>query len=220
MLTHRRRAEALSAVEVVVAVVAVGLLTTLVLRSWTRSREEARATACMSILQRYGQAFAEYASDYGNVLPYENVGDEGLGHTVWYDVLEVYMGPGNRTCPSVDSKVDAYQEGYRINSKLGRLSTIPPQPYRGLHSLGSRKRTVVLFDARYGGKKLSLKGQLKDVDYRHNGSLNVLFADWHVERFSELGLEEASGWMPPKVIWDPDAGRREPMNKRRKPLED
>lgn len=210
------RAVALSTVEVVVAIVAVGLLTTLAVRSWASSREEARATVCMSILQRYGQAFSEYATDYGNVFPYENVGDEGLGHVVWYDALEVYMGPASRTCPSVDSKEDAYQEGYRINSQLGRLSTIPPQPYRGLHSLGSPERTVVLFDARYGGRKLSLKGQLKDADYRHNGSLNVLFADWHVERFSELGLVEASGWLPPKVIWDPDAARPKLMDKRQK----
>ena len=55
-----------------------------------------------------------------------------------------------------------------------------------------------------GGSKLSLKGRLKDVDYRHNGSVNVLFADWHVERFGRDDFVKASNWLPPKIIWDPD----------------
>ena len=64
---------------------------------------------------------------------------------------------------------------------------------------------MIFFDAQYGGSKLSLKGGLKDRDARHRGAVNVLFADWHVERMEEQRLVEMSNWLPPKIIWDPTA---------------
>lgn len=195
---------ALSLVGTVIAIIAGGAIVAVALCGLAHAREEARAKQCLSILSRYGIAFAAYAEDYGNVLPYENVGDEHLGRVVWSEALTAYIDEADRLCPSVDRSVENHREGYRINSKLSRRSADPPQPYRLLSSLLSRPRTVVLFDAEYGGSKLSLKGRLKDVDYRHNGSVNILFADWHVERFGRDDFVEASNWLPPKIIWDPD----------------
>ena len=195
---------ALSPVATIIAVIAGGAIVTVALFGLAHAREEARATRCLSILSRYGAAFAAYAEAYGNVLPYENVGDEQHGRVAWPEALATYTGEMDRLCPSVDRSMENHREGYRINSKLSRRNADPPQPYRLLSSLLSRPRTVVLFDAEYGGSKLSLKGRLKDVDYRHNGSVNILFADWHVERFDRDDFAEASNWLPPKIIWDPD----------------
>ncbi len=199
-----RDSRALSPVATIIAIIAGGAIVTVALFGLSHAREQARATRCLSILSRYGTGFAAYAQDYGNVLPYENVGDEHLGRVVWTEALAAYMTETDRLCPSVDRAVENYREGYRINSKLSRRSADPPQPYRLLSSLSSRPHTVVLFDAEYGGSKLSLKGRLMDVDYRHNGSVNVLFADWHVERFGRDDFVKASNWLPPKIIWDPD----------------
>ena len=195
---------ALSLVGTVIAIIAGGAIVAVALLGLAHAREEARAKRCLSILSRYGTAFVAYAADFGNVLPYENVGDKHLGREAWSEALAAYMDEADRLCPSVDRTVENHREGYRINSKLSRRSADPPQPYRLLSSLLSRQRTVVLFDAEYGGSKLSLKGRLKDVDYRHNGSVNVLFADWHVERFGRDDFVKASNWLPPKIIWDPD----------------
>ena len=49
------------------------------------------------------------------------------------------------------------------------------------------------------------------------GSLNLLFADWHVERFTKERLTEASAWLPPKVIWNPDAGKPQAATTREQP---
>ncbi len=195
---------ALSLIATVIAIIAGGVIVAVALFGLAHARAEARARQCQSILNRYGTAFAAYAEDFGNVLPYENVGDEQHGRVVWSEALTAYVDEADRLCPSVDRSVENYREGYRMNSKLSRRSADPPQPYRLLSSLLSRPHTVVLFDAEYGGSKLSLKGRLKDVDYRHNGSVNILLADWHVERLGRDDFVKASNWLPPKIIWDPD----------------
>ena len=199
-----RNSRALTLVGTIIAIIAGGVIVAVGLFGLAHAREEARAKQCLSILSRYGTAFAAYAADFGDVLPYENVGDEHLGRVVWSEALAAYMGEMDRLCPSVDRSVENHREGYRINSKLSRRSADPPKPYRLLSSLLRRPHTVVLFDAEYGGSKLSLKGRLKDVDYRHNGSVSILFADWHVERFGRDDFVKASNWLPPKIIWDPD----------------
>ena len=199
-----RDSRALTLVGTIIAIIAGGAVVAMALFGLAHAREEARAKRCLSILERYGMEFAAYAEDFGDVLPYENVGDEHLGRVVWSEGFATYMGEMDRLCPSVDRSVENHREGYRINSKLSRRSADPPKPYRLLSSLLRCPHTVVLFDAEYGGSKLSLKGRLKDVDYRHNGSVSILFADWHVERLGRDDFVKASNWLPPKIIWDPD----------------
>jgi prepilin-type processing-associated H-X9-DG protein len=199
-----RRAVAVRPVEIgVIGVVVVVGLTWAGVRNWQRVREEARAAQCQTILQRYGQAFRAYAAEFDGLLPFEGVGLEQEGHMVWFDALGRYLSGGDAVCPSVDRTVSNYEEGYRINSQLSRSGGLPSEWYRRLDSLSQAEATVALFDAEYGGKKRSMKGNLKDVDYRHNGSANILFADWHVERLRPNELKEASNWLPPRVIWDP-----------------
>lgn len=201
------RTKAVSRIEVLVIAAVVGLVIAAVGFFWMRSGERARAEMCGRILESYGKAFAAYAADYGEVLPYENVGAESQGHLVWREAVAPYMDADADAdlCPSVDTDVPNYEEGYRMNSKLGRRRADPPQPYRRLSTLDQPDKTVLLFDSRYGGTKRSLKGRIDDVDYRHLGAANLLFADWHVASFEKAELEEASGWLPAKMIWDPDA---------------
>ncbi|MCG8409572.1 MAG: hypothetical protein MI923_30570 [Phycisphaerales bacterium] len=207
-MSYTYHARAISRIEILVLVVAVASSIAFGIWFWSRAREEARAKQCMAILQRYGKVFTRYTDDHQGVLPYENVGDESLGHIPWYDALEPYREPGQWICPSVDRTVQNHLEAYRLNSKLARPGATPPQPYRSLDSIDQRDATVILFDAEYGGKALSLKGKFKDADFRHNASLNMLFADWHVERLTEKELTDATNWLPPKIIWDPDIGKQ------------
>lgn len=186
----------------VLVTISVLILTVVVGAGWMHVRENARATACLAILERYGVAFAQYAEASGGFLPYENVGREELGYVAWRDVLSDQLGDEDRICPSVDRAALHHEECYRMNSKLSRTRETP-QPFRALDTLARPAATVLLFEAEYGGAKLSLKGGLKDREARHGGALNVLFADWHVERMQEQRLVDMSNWLPPKIIWDP-----------------
>ena len=210
-LTAQRRA--LTRVETIVIAVTALLILTIGVAGLTYLREKAHAKTCLTILARHGVAFAAYAVDHENVLPYENVGDEALGRIVWYDALTPYMDGTERICPSVDRLAENYLESYRMNSKLAKAGANPPMPYRELDTLDRPTATVIMFDAEYGGRKLSLKGNLNDVEFRHNGSVNLLFGDWRTERFDRGRLKRDSEWLPPKVVWDPDTGKartREP----------
>jgi prepilin-type processing-associated H-X9-DG protein len=205
----RRRAlqrRAITRVETIVIAVTILLILTIGTAGLARLREEARAKTCLTILSRYATAFAAYTADHNNVLPYENVGDEALGRIVWYDALTPYMDRTERICPSVDRSEENSRESYRMNSKLAKGSASTPMPFRRLDTLDRPAATVIIFDAEYGGRKLSLKGKLNDVDFRHNGKANLLFADWRVEPFERNRLMQDSAWLPPKVVWDPDAG--------------
>ncbi len=197
------RARALTKVETAVVVGVALLLIAAAGSIWAGSRERARAATCRAVLGRYANALAAYADDHGGVLPYENVGHRDQGHVVWREALEAYMGRVGRDCPSVDRGERNYSESYRINSRLGRRDEDGAAIYGRLDALSEPQATVVLFDAEYGGKKLSLKGKLSDVDYRHGRTANLLFADWHAEGLERERLEELSNWIPPKVIWDP-----------------
>lgn len=203
MRVRPRQSRAVAMREVLVAISVIILTAVVGVGSWMHVRENARATACLAILERYGVAFAQYAQASGGFLPYENVGREQLGYVAWRDVLSDHLGDEDRICPSVDRATLHYEECYRMNSKLSRTRETPPRPFRALDTLARPAVTVLLFEAGYGGAKLSLKGGLKDRDARHRGALNVLFADWHVERMQEQRLVEMSNWLPPKIIWDP-----------------
>ncbi len=52
-------------------------------------------------------------------------------------------------------------------------------------------------------------------------SANVLFGDWRVEGFDRHRMKRESQWLPPKVLWDPDAGKHRapdpPETKRQRP---
>lgn len=196
---------AFSLVESIVAIVAVVTVATTVFLVWGGARDKARTHRCVSILQRYGQAFATYVADFQDLLPYENIGAEDRGHLAWYYALAPYMGPDDRHCPAVDQTQPNFQDGYRMNSKLGRPKAVPPRPYRKLNALPEPGKTVVLFDGFFGGKKLSFKGDLADVDYRHDGAVNILFADWSIRRLNEKEFRRQSEWLPPQLIWNPDA---------------
>ena len=207
MLVTARDRRAVTRLETLVILVVVLLFVSVGIATLSHVREGARAKLCLWNLARYGEAFAAYAIDYDNVLPYENIGDESLGRIVWFEALSSYLPPATRICPSVDRSQENYRESYRMNSKLANPGAEMPTPYRRLDTLNRRGPTVILFDAEYGGQRLSFKGKLKDVAYRHSGAAHVLFADWRVEGFDRQRMKRESEWLPPKVLWDPDAGR-------------
>jgi prepilin-type processing-associated H-X9-DG protein len=65
---------------------------------------------------------------------------------------------------------------------------------------------VVIFDGEVKGTVASFKGRWRlhkdDVSYRHNGTTNLLFADWHVEGMHKDVLKAKSIKNSP-VIWQP-----------------
>jgi prepilin-type processing-associated H-X9-DG protein len=229
-------------VHVLAIVGAMGLAVGLIIPAVAHSRERARSTLCRSNLAVLGPALRLYALDFGNVLPYEDRGEEKTaGRTCWFDAINPYLtkagaDPNVKICPTVGLGSPNAEEGYKMNSKLAPSppkpggpgqkqppppsNTEPPKPYRKLDTLPRPQATVVLFDGDVGGKGASFKGRWRekgdDVNYRHNNSTNILFADWHTEEMSKGTLKKRSVHNTP-VIWQPaDSGVWDPMEQKAK----
>ncbi|MHC4673228.1 MAG: type II secretion system protein [Planctomycetota bacterium] len=170
---------------------------------------------------------------------WDNLPGEPRGWICWYDVLDRYFGgqqldKGVKVCPTV-RRGDLYcEESYRMNSKLADCAKYRPpgskqrnkyyMPYRRLSTLKWPNKTALLFDGDMGpGKDQnsppsfkgrwrldSIRGVSDDVSYRHNRSTNMLFADWHIEKFLKKIMKDKSYenrgiiWQPPDMgPWDP-----------------
>jgi prepilin-type processing-associated H-X9-DG protein len=224
----------------IVGVVGIGV--SLIVPAVARSRERARSAVCRGNLAALGTALGQYAANFGNVLPYEDRGEEKTaGRICWFDAVDPYLtkagiGAKVKLCPTVGLGSPNAEEGYKMNSKLapsplkpggpGQKSPPPPSdtppvpPYRKVDKLLRPQATVVLFDGDVGGKSASFKGRWRekgdDVNYRHNSATNILFADWHVEEMSKDTLKKRSVHNTP-VIWQPaDAGVWDPMEQKAK----
>ncbi len=56
----------------------------------------------------------------------------------------------------------------------------PKSMWRRLDTLTLPEKTALVFDGDVGGSNISMKGDSKDMDFRHKDRCNVLFADFHV----------------------------------------
>jgi prepilin-type processing-associated H-X9-DG protein len=167
----------------VVALLAIGVA--FMLRSMAQSRQAAQ---CEANLMRIGEAIQMYTADYRGSLPFEdNDLKDGSRVSSWRDVLPTYLGEGEFEkighCPSIEDEVDR-MESYRFNSDLQGESQ-PKSMWRKLDTLTLPEKTALVFDGDVGGSNVSMKGDSKDMSFRHKDNCNVLFADFHVQPCSK-----------------------------------
>ncbi len=225
---------AFTLIELLIVVSIISILIAFLLAGLSGSRENARAVICKSNLRQWGVAMHAHQTEREGMLPYEDRGDEDLGHHCWFDVLSKRMTsvdpnatdengnpiePDDRVlvCPTVYLHDPNRLESYRMNSKLAETNPTSPHymPYRNINTLKEPVKTVVLFDGDVGGDVVSFKGRWRlendDVNYRHNFSCNLLFADNHAENMMKQALSDKSKkndrviWQPPDIgPWNPN----------------
>lgn len=75
------RRVAFTLIELLVVIAIISILAALIFPVFSRVRESARRTNCISNQRQLGQAFLMYASDYEEVLPNASDGYDGVGRT-------------------------------------------------------------------------------------------------------------------------------------------
>lgn len=139
------------------ALVVVGILAVLAAMMFpvfSRSREKARQTSCLSKVKQITLAMTMYAQDYDGYLPDGRTWTEDL--TPYIENAEVLQCPVESIEPSSYAMVKRWSGA--------KLDDIP-----------DRDQTVLLYDANADGSPA----------FRHNGGLNVGFADGHARWYSE-----------------------------------
>jgi len=123
------------------------------------ARGQAQQTACLNNLKQLGTAFMMYVQDWDGWLPEEN----------WVEALYPYLQ--NRavfTCPSRPEQ----PVGYALNEAV--------LPMR-LYDIADPAQTVLAFETLEGGEAPIGGAELVPPDGIHDGGINVLFVDGHVQ---------------------------------------
>lgn len=179
------RQRGMTLVEILVVVVIISLLAALLFPVLTKMQRTSRAAACQTNLRHIGAGLGAYAADNGRTVP---------------DVFSsVYRCPENRVqARGVGAGSGERQTSYAINGysaepnstenryadqPIGKI-TAPSQLYAVTE--GTYHRTEpnkesganTIPDNIYPGQGID------NARYPHDGAMNVLFADGHVERLT------------------------------------
>jgi prepilin-type processing-associated H-X9-DG protein/prepilin-type N-terminal cleavage/methylation domain-containing protein len=191
-------------IELLVVIGIIAVLIAILIPSLGFARERARSVVCMSNLRQLGSALLQYTNDNNQVLPYEDEDSDPKRQPCWFNAVDRALGTESggrgsvvKFCPTANLSHPAARESYRFNSQILRSE----KPFRPITEIPKPNATVLLFDGTCGGTGVSLKGQLKDADFRHNGGVNILFADWHVDHMKKAELTAKSLGAVPEVVW-------------------
>ncbi|MCD6362117.1 MAG: DUF1559 domain-containing protein [Armatimonadetes bacterium] len=161
---------------VVVAIVAVGLATMMVMAAimfpaFVRAREKARQASCISNLKQLDLAMLMYAQDYDEVLP--------LAHS-WCDATLAYTRDRSvYVCPNEPRA----QGTYALNDGVAGWN---------LSAIVSPAETVGIFESRPGW---NLCGGPQLIECRHNEGANVGFVNGYV-KWVNGGSVSSLTWVP------------------------
>jgi prepilin-type N-terminal cleavage/methylation domain-containing protein/prepilin-type processing-associated H-X9-DG protein len=219
-------------IELLVVIAIIAILAAILFPVFAKAREKAKQATCQSNLKQIGMSIAQYVQDYDDTMPCSSMGVMDPDTGTWYSWLteihpyiqDKWKGKDSSAskvliCPASKSEIWS-TTNYMYNRRLGYINAswgFPTVPNYGPRTLGHclyPERCAVLIDGKCasadGGITTfdfgALAGATKYCDPRHNGGINVLFADFHVKWDNPLQQTGASiaqtytwnyfGWWP------------------------
>jgi prepilin-type processing-associated H-X9-DG protein/prepilin-type N-terminal cleavage/methylation domain-containing protein len=156
--TRSRLLLAFTLVELLVAISIIAILAGLVMVVAVRARRKARATACLNNMRQIGMALSM-------------VSERGVPRN-WSAAIAEWQTKDILLCP------EGPEEGLTNYGLNRRILT------RGLSNITDTGRAVLLHESKRAGEVLI--GEEPDVDQRHLGGSNYVFADGHVRWLKQI----------------------------------
>jgi len=194
-------------IELLVVIAIIAILAAILFPVFAKAREKARQTTCLSNLKQISLAWLQYAQDYDETvcLSYYYSPDWMQEYAWDYHIdwntmtasdglLTPYTKSGAiNKCPDFNGETwGRPNSGYAYNANYigGDLAAWPPVPPTTLAAITNPAKTATFADAGYGNPlngcqylrppsdPLAAYGK---VDFRHNQTANVAYADGHAK---------------------------------------
>jgi prepilin-type N-terminal cleavage/methylation domain-containing protein/prepilin-type processing-associated H-X9-DG protein len=211
--SRREKPTSFTLIELLVVIAIISILASMLLPSLQKAREKARQGVCMSNLKQIGLAVTMYTQDNNGWLPASN-GSTSSNPIMWRQEIVPYLNPNWAgdwnlareffICPSFKNPSAAsagYDGGYGWNFKYMGWNDVDSWATlrQKLSSVGEPSNTILAGDT----TDWFNSGETWQVAYlhypsspdvsppvgnRHNGGINLLWADFHVSWMSQPAL--------------------------------
>ncbi len=186
-------------VELLTAIAVIAVLGAILIAAMPAASRSAHRTECASNLRQLGQVFSLYAIDHSGMLPApkDNYLNENAPSVSWMTIAQEYIEArfpkvGERNILLCPSAQDTFPDGKaRRSYGMNAAGTDGKTPFR-LSSIDDPAQTLLLADTRENGagqgdgvSRFGINNYSTTVEFRHDGQLNALFFDGHVESIDE-----------------------------------
>lgn len=199
VLTEKSRKVGFTLIELLVVIAIIALLAAILFPVFSRARENARRSSCMSNLKQVGLGMVQYSQDYDEKMPPGGSQgcNNGCSNMTYRGLIMPYVKSNQLfICPS-NSKLgdvggncatlgDLTSRAYVGNTaaQIGGTPSMGTCTSIHLNRISKPAETIVVADAwrpeqpyMWWGGPLNRGGQL----FAHLGMVNLLFADGHVK---------------------------------------
>lgn len=186
-----KRTRGFTLIELLVVIAIIAVLAAILFPVFARAREKARQTQCLSNVRQILTALDMYAQDCDETYPQGFTPNQDA--PTWDDRIEPYLKNAKvLVCPSQSrDRPRSYGMGYCVHARF-------------MGSLADPSKCVAIGDSvGFQAKYWSVLPLSSDpatcsnvyIDPRHNGGLNIGFADGHAKWYAKGATEGAD------IIW-------------------
>lgn len=210
-------------IELLVVVAIIAVLVAMLLPALAQAREASRTVFCSGNLRQMGLFFQMYANEYSDWLPMSLHTASGPGNRMWRIVLPRLYCNGQTAgdvrvlhCPSQPPHQGSPAWDFGMNSYINNEDPAWSPIFYKMNTLPSQVKVVIVAENNYVNwpnyenscvVPWVWTGNGGQIDARHAGKANLLFADSHAALYGHYPITAGVPWEQQYIldgtIWKP-----------------